>query len=85
LCSTFISYGISINTFNIGYVWNIVRFVSCDFEAPYKAEVLYGAGIVTGLGVVIGYINIEDEIISQPVIKSDTTNQVALMLKDCLD
>ena len=44
----------------IAWVWCTVRFVPCDFKAPYKAEAIYGIGIVTGLGGVIGYINIPD-------------------------
>jgi hypothetical protein len=45
----------------VGYIMNIVKFVKCDFEAPYKAEIIYGIGIGTGLGGVIGWININDE------------------------
>lgn len=44
----------------IGYVRGIVKFVQCDFKAPYKAEVIYGVGAITGLNVIIGWINIED-------------------------
>jgi len=28
------------------YVRNAVRFVSCDFEPSYKAEVMYGVGLI---------------------------------------
>lgn len=45
----------------VGYVRGIVRFVQCDFKAPYKAEVIYGVGAITGLNVIIGWINIADE------------------------
>ena len=45
----------------VGYIMNIVKFCKCDFEAPYKAEIIRGVGISTGpVGSVIGYINIED-------------------------
>lgn len=44
----------------VGYVNDILKLVKCDFEAPYKAEVIYGVGAVTGLGAIIGYINIPD-------------------------
>lgn len=43
-----------------GYVRGVVKIVHCDFKAPYKAEVLYGVGICTGLGAVIGWFNIAD-------------------------
>ena len=44
----------------IGYAMNIYKLVKCDFKAPYKAEIIRGIGIVTGTGVVIGYISISD-------------------------
>lgn len=44
----------------VGYVRGIVKFVQCDFKAPYKAEVIYGVGMVTGLNAVIGWFNIAD-------------------------
>lgn len=44
----------------VGYIKDIVKLVKCDFEAPYKAEVIYGVGAVTGLGAIIGYIDIPD-------------------------
>lgn len=41
-----------------GYVANIVKFAKCDFEAPYKSEVLHGIGIfVPPMGVIMGYID----------------------------
>lgn len=45
-------------TFILGYILGIVKFVRCDFDAPYKAEVLYGIGIVTGYNVILGWINL---------------------------
>jgi len=46
----------------IGWVANIVRLVNdCDFESPYKCEVIRGIGVpVAIVGAVAGYINIED-------------------------
>lgn len=44
----------------IGWVSNIVKFASCDFEAPYKAEIVYGVGLVPIVGAFTGYIDIED-------------------------
>jgi hypothetical protein len=35
----------------------IYKFVSCDFEPSYKAEIIYGGGIVLGYGAVIGYFD----------------------------
>lgn len=44
----------------LGYVLNIVKFVKCDFEAPYKAELIRGIGMVIPYGGIIGYFHIED-------------------------
>ena len=44
-----------------GYIANLVKFVQCDFEDPYKAEVIRGIGVVIPpVGVVCGYLTIED-------------------------
>ncbi len=45
----------------IGYITNIVRFCGCDFEAPWRTEIIRGVGIfVPPLGAVLGFITIED-------------------------
>lgn len=41
-----------------GYIQCIVKFCKCDFEPSYKAEILYGVGSVTGLGAVIGWMDL---------------------------
>jgi len=47
----------------IGWIINLVKFCKCDFEAPYKAEVIRGVSIfVAPVGGVMGYINIDDTI-----------------------
>lgn len=40
-----------------GWVWGLVRFVSADFEPPYRAEAIYAIGIPTGLNAVLGYFD----------------------------
>jgi hypothetical protein len=43
----------------LGYIMNIVKLASCDFERPYKAEVIRTVGIFTGpVGSVIGYLDV---------------------------
>lgn len=42
------------------FIKNIANFCSCNFEAPYKAEVLYGAGIFTPTFLVTAFMDIED-------------------------
>lgn len=44
----------------IGWGKSIVKLTRTDFNAPYKAEIIYGIGVFTGAGAVIGYININD-------------------------
>jgi hypothetical protein len=44
-----------------GWVNNIVQFCKCDFEAPYKAEVCRGIGvIIPPVGCVEGFLHIND-------------------------
>lgn len=55
--------GIFVIIFGIfgGWVYNIVKFVDCDFESPYKAEAIRGIGIpVFPVGVIVGWMEIED-------------------------
>jgi hypothetical protein len=36
---------------------NLVRFIQCDFKAPYKAEVIRGIGIpIVPVGIVAAYL-----------------------------
>lgn len=45
----------------VGWVKNFISFVQCDFDAPYKAEVLRGVGIfIPIIGAIEGYIDIQD-------------------------
>lgn len=46
----------------LGWFVNIIRFFQCDFDTPFREEVVRGVGIfVPPVGGVVGYINIEDE------------------------
>ena len=40
-----------------GYISCIVKFITCDFETPFRAETFYGIGIFTGLGIILGWFN----------------------------
>ena len=44
----------------IPYVMNVVRLVSCDFKAPYKAEAVYGIGLFTPTYLITGFMSIDD-------------------------
>ena len=45
---------------SIGWANCLLRFVRSDFQAPYKAEVVYGIGTMSGAGAIIGWIKIKD-------------------------
>ena len=48
-------------TLIIGEVKCIIKMVECNWEPIGKAEVIYTVGTFTGLGCVIGYIDIKDK------------------------
>lgn len=52
----FIIYGVAIT----GEIKCIVKAVKCDWEPIGKAEIIYTASAVTGIGSIVGWINIED-------------------------
>jgi hypothetical protein len=39
----------------IGYIFNGVKFVNCDFEAPYKCEIIHGIGLIPVFGPFLGW------------------------------
>lgn len=45
----------------VGECMCIYKAIACNWEPVGKAEVVYTAGALTGLGAIIGYINIEDK------------------------
>jgi hypothetical protein len=45
----------------IGEIKCVYKAFSCNWEPIGKAEILYTGSAVTGLGVIVGYININDK------------------------
>ena len=45
----------------VGWIRCIYKACTCNWDPIGKAEVVYTIGSLTGLGVIIGYINIEDK------------------------
>jgi ABC-type multidrug transport system permease subunit len=45
----------------LGEILCIYKFVKCDFNEPYKAEIIYGVSCISGFGSIVGYININDK------------------------
>jgi hypothetical protein len=44
-----------------GYAQGVYKMVKCNWEPIGKAEVLYTVGTFTGLGAIIGWMDIEDK------------------------
>lgn len=44
-----------------GEVKCIIKMVNCNWDPIGKAEIIYTIGVVTGTGVVIGYLDIKDK------------------------
>lgn len=54
----FIIYA-SIIIFGItGYIKNVIKLSECDFEHPYKAEVIHIVGLIPPVGAITGWLNI---------------------------
>jgi hypothetical protein len=43
--------------FVICWIVNLVQLINCDFEAPYKKEVIKAIGVCTGVSFVTVWIN----------------------------
>ena len=42
----------------VGWVLNILKLAECDFEAPYKAEVIHTVGLLPVVGAVTGWLEV---------------------------
>ena len=42
----------------VGWVKNLIKLADCDFEAPYKAEVIHTIGIIPPIGAVTGWFDV---------------------------
>jgi hypothetical protein len=42
----------------IGWCKNIYKLTQCDFEAPYKAEVIHTVGIIPVVGWITGWLDL---------------------------
>lgn len=44
-----------------GWGMNVYKLTKCDFEAPYKAEIIRSAGVIAvPAGMIVGYMDIDD-------------------------
>lgn len=44
----------------IGEIMCVIKFATSDFKPSYKREIIYGVGMITGTGALIGWFNIQD-------------------------
>lgn len=54
-------------TIIFGEIRCIYQFITSDFKPSYEREIIYGVAAITGLGAVVGYINISDEIVKDEI------------------
>lgn len=43
---------------SIGWIKDIVKLTHCDFKEPYKAEIIYGVGVIPFVGAITGWMDI---------------------------
>lgn len=54
-------YTAIISTVVLGEIKCIIKAINCNWEPIGKAEIIYTASAVTGLGCIVGYIDIKDK------------------------
>ena len=42
----------------VGWVKNVIKLANCDFEAPYRAEVIHAVGLIPPVGMVTGWLDV---------------------------
>ena len=45
----------------VGEVKCVIKMINCNWDPVGKAEIIYTVGTFTGLGSIIGWIDIEDK------------------------
>jgi len=58
--SMIVLYIVIMGVLLIGEVKCIIKAVNCNWEPVGKAEVVYTGAAITGLGCIVGWIDIED-------------------------
>lgn len=42
----------------VGWVKNVIKLSNCDFEAPYKCEVVHILGVFPPIGAITGWLDV---------------------------
>ncbi len=51
-------YVVILLAIGTGWVKNLIKLSECDFESPYKAEVIHAIGIIPPVGMVTGWLDL---------------------------
>ena len=54
----FIVWLVIVLVIGVGWVKNLIKLTECDFEAPYKAEVIHIVGLVPPVGMITGWLDV---------------------------
>jgi hypothetical protein len=54
-------YGAIIGALLVGEVKCIIKAIDCNWEPVGKAEIVYTGASLTGLGCIVGYLDIQDK------------------------
>jgi len=49
---------LAIALIGTGWVKNLIKLSDCDFEAPYKAEIIHTVGLIPPVGAITGWLNV---------------------------
>ena len=41
-----------------GWVMNIIKLTQCDFESPYKCEIVHAIGLIPPVGMITGWLDV---------------------------
>ncbi len=55
---TLLLFVIIVAVIGVGWVKNIIKLTDCDFEAPYKCEIIHAVGIIPPVGAVTGWLDL---------------------------
>lgn len=51
-------YVVIVLVIGTGWVKNLIKLTECDFESPYKAEVIHTVGIIPPVGMITGWLDL---------------------------
>lgn len=49
--------GLILIIIGTGWIQNLIKLSECDFQAPYKCEIVHTVGLIPPVGMVTGWID----------------------------